>query len=958
MNGSMTMIEAQTKTTERLAITIKNTPPRSMPVPDVVVDDSRDDYLTAFGKSTLKDRYLTEDESFQDRFANCVRYYADDKDHAQRMYDYISNLWCIPSTPVLANGGTLKGNLISCFVNEVEDSLDGIQDVWEENVWLGSRGGGLGTYYSNVRSLGEIAGLNGKTSGAMSFIKVNDSLVSCISQGLNRRGAGAIYMDVSHPEIETFIEMRKTAGGDPNRKAPNLHHGVCISDAFMEAVENGDEWALISPKTGIEIERVDAQGLMAKILMTRVETGEPYLLFSDTIRRSTPEHHRRSGLHPKTSNLCVAPETRILTHNGYVRIEDVAGTEQEVWNGKQWSVAQVAKTGENQKLVEVHLSNGVVLSVTEYHKWKIQIGYGNWATNSKMVATHELQIGDKLVKPNFAVVEGGIEGDLDFAYRNGFYTADGTSQSNGTHERIYLYGEKRDLLPIFQEMDHRRISEFENGGKRHAIYYNPGELLPKFTVPMDCDVSTKLAWFAGFLDGDGTIARNGDTESIQCSSVNLEFLREVRLMLTTLGVDAKIGLMKEAGNYMLPDGKGGDASYYCQATYRLFLTAGDSQRLLQLGLRLNRLKIAMRDTQRDAGGFVTVIDIIDNGRFDDTYCFNEPLEHMGVFEGILTGNCCEITLPTGPDHHGIDRTALCCLFQLNLEMWDAWNKHPTFISDVARYMDNVLQDFIDNAGEKFVKSRYSASRERSIGIGTMGFHSFLQSKNISFESAMAKVWNLKFFSHIRGKLDDASVELAHERGACPDAAEHGIMERFSYKMAQAPTASVSIICGTTSPGIDPITANIFTQKTLDGSFEVKNRHLVELLTKLGKNTKEVWNSINDNDGSVYHLDFLTDQEKDVYKTAFEINPRWLIDFAADRAPFICQAQSLNLWVEPDIHKRDLWKLHQLIWKSGIKTAYYLRSKSIQRADSTTSNGTSFLTRTYVKVDYEVCVACE
>lgn len=606
----------------RLAINISNPPHRTMGVPDVVIDTSRDDLLSAFGKSTLKDRYLTENEGIQDRFANCVRYYADDPAHAQRMYEYNSKLWCIPSTPVLANGGTRKGNLISCYVNEVEDSLEGIQNVWAENVWLGSRGGGLGTYYNNVRSLGESAGLNGKTSGAMSFIKVNDALVSCISQGVNRRGAGAVYMDISHPEIETFLEMRKPTGGDPNRKAPNLHHGVCISDAFMLAVERGEEWPLISPKDGREMDRVDAQTLMAKLLMARVSDGEPYILFTDTMKRATPEHHKRSGLHPKTSNLCS-----------------------------------------------------------------------------------------------------------------------------------------------------------------------------------------------------------------------------------------------------------------------------------------------------------------------------------------------EITLPTGIDHHGVDRTAVCCLFQLNLETWDQWCDHPTFILDVARYVDNVLQDFIDNAGDKFVKARYSASRERSIGIGTMGFHSFLQQKQIPFESVMAKVWNFKFFKHIRSQLDAASVTLAEERGACPDAAEHGIMERFSYKMAQAPTASVSIIANV-SASIDPITANIYTHKTLDGSFEVRNKYLEKVLDTYGMNTIKVWNSINDKNGSVSHLEFLSDEEKSVFRTAFEIDPRYLIDYASDRAPFICQAQSLNIWIEPDIHKRDLWKIHQLIWKKGIKSAYYLRSKSIQRADSTTSSGTNFATKEYVKVDYEVCQSCQ
>ena len=952
------MIDTQIETTTRHAITTRNAITRYSNVPDVIVDDSLDALLTDFSKATLRDRYLTDIETPQDRFANCVRYYANDAEHAQRMYSYIARLWCMPATPILSNGGTIKGNLISCFLSEVEDSLEGIINSWVENSWLAAKGGGTGIYYGKVRSRGERAGVNGKTTGAMSFIKVNDSLTTCISQGSLRRGSSAIYMDINHPEIEYFVDMRMEAGGDPAFKAINLHHGVLITDAFYEAAIKDEDFELISPHDGKVVKKVKARALFEKILEMRMAKGEPYIVNIDTVNRSIPEHHKRSGLKVTTSNLCVAPETRILTREGYKIIAHCAGTQQEVWNGKQWSLAQVEQTGINQKLVEVHLSNGAVLNVTEYHKWKLQIGYGDWKSNTKMVETRELQIGDKLVKPNFTVVEGGEDVDLDYCYRSGFYTADGTMQSNGKAKRIYLYGEKRELLPYFASTSHKRISEYENDGKRHAIYYDDEDLSPKYSVPFGTSIASRLAWLAGFLDGDGTVTRNGTCETIQVCSIHQEFMEDLRLLLTTLGVDSKYSINREAGQYELPDGNGGLSLYNCADVYRMCITAGDTQRLLDLGLDLRRLKIEKRKTQRDAHQFVTVLKVVDNGRMSNTYCFNEPLEHMGVFEGVLTGNCSEITLPTGRDHHDRMRTAVCCLFQTNFETFDEWKDDPNFIKDIAYFMDNVLQDFIDNSGEKFINARYSAKQERSIGVGMMGFHSFLQKKMIPFESAMAKALNIKYFKHLRAGMDKASRELAEERGACPDAAEHGIMERFSCKLALAPTASVSIIAGT-SPGGDPIAANYYQQKTLDGTFSVRNKYLEKLLDQYDRNTEDVWTSILDNLGSVAHLDFLTDHERNVFKTSFEINPRWYIEHAVDRTPYICQSQSLNLWVPPTINKRDLLMLHIEGWKRGIKSWYYLRSFSIQRADSTSGHERTIKSFAFSEnTNYEECLACQ
>ncbi len=591
----------------------------------IKINRSKDLKLTDFGKATLSDRYLGQNESYQDLFARVASIYADDNLHAQRIYNYISNLWFMPATPILSNGGTERGLPISCFLNEAGDSLDGILDLWSENVWLAAKGGGIGSYWGNLRSIGEKIGRVGKTSGIIPFIKVMDSLTMAISQGSLRRGSAACYLPIDHPEIEEFIEMRRPTGGDPNRKTLNLHHGVLVSDAFMRAVETNSEWALKSPKDGIIQTTLSARNLWIRLLTARVETGEPYIIFVDTVNRLIPQHHKLAGLNVKTSNLCS-----------------------------------------------------------------------------------------------------------------------------------------------------------------------------------------------------------------------------------------------------------------------------------------------------------------------------------------------EITLPTGIDKDGNDRTAVCCLSSLNLETYEEWKDDPNFIEDVMRFLDNVLTDFINRAPNTFKDAKYSALRERSVGLGVMGFHSFLQKNSIPLESVMSKSWNNKIFKHIQISVDQASKKLAEERGSCPDAEEYGFKERFSNKTAIAPTASISIICGGASPGVEPIAANSYTHKTLSGSYNVRNKYLKKLLEKHGKNDDETWSTITTNQGSVSHLDFLTDHEKDLFKTAFELNQKWIIELGSDRTPYVSQAQSINIFLPADVHKKELHQIHFQAWKKGLKSLYYCRSKSIQRAENI-NNGlstTATVKKTKEDQDYEECLSCQ
>ena len=596
---------------------------------DLKPNYERDKNLTDFGKATLLDRYLLPGEKFQDMFIRVSKKYSDNYEHGKRIYDYMSMLWFMPATPVLSNGGAERGLPISCFLNSVRDSLDGILSKWGENVWLASNGGGIGTYWGEVRSIGEKVKGNGQTSGIIPFVRVMDSLTLAISQGALRRGSAACYLDVHHPEIEEFLEIRKPSG-DFNRKSLNLHHGLNITDEFMECVKENKEFSLRSPKNNEVLRTINARELWQKILETRMSTGEPYLVFVDTVNKTMSKHQKESGLKVTTSNLCS-----------------------------------------------------------------------------------------------------------------------------------------------------------------------------------------------------------------------------------------------------------------------------------------------------------------------------------------------EIMLHTGLDHMGKERTAVCCLSSVNLEKWDEWQSEPKFVEDIMRFLDNVLEDFISRAPESMKNAVYSAMRERSVGLGAMGFHSFLQKKNIPFESSLAKSWNMKFFKHIRTEADKASWLLAIEKGACPDALEKGVKARFSHKLAIAPTASISIICGGTSACIEPIPANIYTHKTLSGSFTVKNKYLERKLEEKNLNTEKVWQSILENEGSVSHLDDLNQDEKNCFKTAFEIDQRWIVEFAADRTPYICQSQSINLFLSSDINKWDLMMLHWKAWETGVKSLYYCRSKSIQRAsyagvegDNTKAWPQKSLSEDVDKNDYDECLSCQ
>jgi ribonucleoside-diphosphate reductase alpha chain len=591
------------------------------------IDLERDKLFDELGIKRLKESYMRDDEtSPQHRLAYVSKAFGSNPEHTQRLYDHASKHWLSYSTPILSFGRSKKGLPISCFLNFIEDTAEGLVENYSETSWLSMFGGGVGIGFG-IRSASD------KSTGVMPHLKTYDASSLAYRQGRTRRGSYAAYLDINHPDIVSFIEMRKPTG-DPNVRCLNLHHGINIPDAFMEIIERcmvdpttNDDWDLVDPHSGEVRETVSAKRLWEQILELRMHTGEPYLHFIDTSNRELPQHLKDLGLKVHQSNLCS-----------------------------------------------------------------------------------------------------------------------------------------------------------------------------------------------------------------------------------------------------------------------------------------------------------------------------------------------EIILPTNEQ-----RTAVCCLSSLNLETYDEWKNDTQFLKDVAEMLDNVLQYFIDNAPDSIKRARYSAERERSIGIGALGFHAYLQRNGIAFEGVMAKVANNKIFKSIREKLDDVNQILGKERGEAPDAIGTG--QRFSHLMAVAPNASSSIILRNTSPSVEPYRANAYRQDTLSGSFLNKNRWLDKVIRKhlsledgtdSGKYA-DIWSSIIANDGSVQHLDWMDENTKEVFKTSMEIDQRWVIEHAADRQQYIDQAQSLNVFFRPDSHIKYIHAIHFLAWKKGLKTMYYLRSEKIGKADKVSKK----IEREVIKelnmseiAGGEICLACE
>jgi ribonucleotide reductase alpha subunit len=748
----------------------------------ITIDNTKNQLLDDLSFTRLRDSYMSSGEtSPQERFAHvALSFCGGDQELAQRLYNYISNLWLSPSSPQLSFGRTKQGLPIACFLPYLPDTTRGLIDTWAEVSELSVIGGGIGLGIG-IRQPDE------KSVGIIPHLRTYDASCTAFKQGQTRRGSYAAYLDISHPEIVSFLNSRRVSGvgGDYNYKLMNIHNGVNITDQFMrkvwfvskfgpiakmtstsharaeldrtidlfrnslkpihpeanleqltvdnlkEELERVDKFNLVDPHTGCVFETVSAVNLWERILVTRAETGEPYLHFIDTSNQYLPEFQKKLGLSIKQSNLCVVGETMILTKNGEIPIKSLVGQRTSVWNGEAWSDVNVVQTGVLQSLVRISVSNGTSIVCTPYHKF--------------------------LVLEEHATIKNMKRLDAKDLYK-GF-------------EILYFYQD---------------------------------------------------------------------------------------LKMTTVTVTAINHLMQKA----------------------------------------------------------------------NTYCFSESFNNAGVFNGILTGQCSEITLPT--DEH---RTAVCCLASLNLDYFDKWCDNSEFYLDVAKYLDNVLQYFIDHAPRTLKRAIHSAQSERAIGVGTLGFHSYLQSKSIPIESMEAYHLNNKIFKIISSNLSKMNFLLGKTRGEAPDCVGTG--RRFSHLMAIAPNATSSIIMGNTSPSCEPFRANVYTQDTISGSYTTYNKHLKKLLSEKiqdASRLNDIYSSIKARDGSVQHLDILSKHEKEVFKTWPEIDQMVLIRLAAARQRYVDQSQSVSLFFKPNESKLSVHKTHLEAWLVGLKTLYYYRSSKILVTD--------------------------
>ena len=924
----------------------------SKTAPKIKIDYERDNLLSEQGKKLMHSFYmLPSEKSPQEAFARAAESYCmGDYDFAQRIYDYASKLWFMFASPVLSNAPedrkTWKSMPISCYLNYVPDNINGQMDAFLEMAALSVSGGGVGSH-NGIRAISE------KAPGPIPYMKTLDSGIGYYRQGATRRGSLAYYMDIDHPDIVEHIKFRIPTGGDVTRKADNrknFHNAVNITHEFTDAVLNDENFDLKCPHSGEVRETIKARDLWEMILETRVLTGEPYLHFIDVANDNLPETQKKLGLKINGSNLCVAPETKILTENGYETICDLEDEEVSVWNGEEFSDVVVRKTGENQKLIKVVTDSGYDLDCTEYHKFYVVDSYHS---APREIEAKDLKPGMKLIKFDLPVVTKG-EKTLDDAYINGFYSGDGCLTQEG--QRVYLYHEKRELSHLFEGGSEWTVQEEYNRQYKH--YEN---LKEKYFVPSsDYDVQSKLDWLAGFADADGCIYRNGTNEQLIMSSIEKEFLKEIQMMLQTLGVSSKIKLLSEEGMRMLPanDGSGELKEFFCNQSWRLLITSYDLFRLTQLGFKTNRLKFNTRMPQRDAKRFITVEEIVDTGRYDDTFCFTEHKRHMGMFNGILTGQCSEIELATSEE-----RTAVCALSSVNAEKEDEW-KDTNMIADLIRLIDNVIQIFVDNAPDTLSKAVYSASRERSIGLGVMGFHGYLMKNMIPFESGgfgSAVQANHKLFRMIKDQAVRSSQQLAIERGEAPDMEGTGM--RNAHLLAIAPNSNSSAICNCT-PSIEPIKNNAYVHTTRAGTFLVKNPYLDKYIKSLNLDEateKALWKQIVDDDGSIQNVsdDIISQDAKKVFKTANEIDQHWLVQHGEDRAQYICQGQSLNLFFPSNSDRAYVNSVYLKAMRGKkLKALYYHRTENKQQADTVKDVSRQALQDWKDDGDESVCIACE
>jgi ribonucleoside-diphosphate reductase alpha chain len=900
-----------------------------------------------------------------------------DLDRAFETYDLLSQKFFIHATPTNFNAGTPRQQLSSCFLQAMKaDSIVGIYDTLKDCALISKHAGGIGLHIHDIRAKGSlIRGTNGTSNGIVPMLRNFNDTARYVDQGGGKRnGSFAIYLEPWHADVEDFLKLKLNTGSEEER-CRDLFYALWIPDLFMERVEQNKPWTLFCPseapgladvygdefralyekyeQEGRGRKQVDAQKLWFKVLDSQIETGTPYLLYKDAANQKSNQKNLGTI---KSSNLCVAPETYVLTDKGQIQISEMAGQEVNVWNGEKWSKTTVLKTGEQQKLITVYLSNGAQITCTPYHKFIVRSGYTDKSSikDATRIEAWELKEGMKLAKHSLDIVQGN-NNDMKYPYTHGFFCGDGTyhHNSNGyVSKGLSLYGDKKNLIQHLQI----RSSSYKEDAQGKINTMLPDDLSEKYDVPINSSLQCRLQWLAGLLDSDGTVARNGTNEALQVASIHVEFLDRVRLMLQTMGINSKVTFSQPARVTLMPDGKGGRKEYNCKELHRLLISSSSVHQLKELGLVCHRLQIVGDKPQRNAEQFVTVLSVQDNGRVDDTYCFNEPENHAGVFNGILTGNCTEIIEYSSPDE-----TAVCNLASIALPTYVEQKQfNYNMLRKVVKVAIKNLNRVIDINFYPTPETKRSNMRHRPVGLGVQGLADVFALMRVPWESEKAAELNQRIFEHIYFAAVESSCECAQQDGpyetiagspmsqgifqydmwnTTPLTLDDGTLDwedlkarvkahgvRNSLLMAPMPTASTSQILGF-NECIEPFTSNIYTRRTLAGEFIVINKHLMRDLEKLGIWSEMMKQQIIARNGSVQGIDQVPESIQKLYKTSWEIKQKTLIDLAVGRGAFICQSQSLNLFVA-DPNYAKLTSMHFYAWKQGLKTGlYYLRTRA-------------------------------
>ncbi len=954
---------------------------------DAHIDYERDFLFDYFGFKTLERAYLiksTEGKILERPQHMWMRvalalWGSIDLQRAFQTYDMMSQKLFTHATPTLFNAGTPRQQLSSCFLLAMSnDSIQGIYKTLADCAQISKYAGGIGLHVHNIRAKGSIIrGTNGNGNGLAPLLRVYNNTARYVDQGGGRRnGSFAMYLEPWHADVEDFLRLKLNTGAEEDR-ARDLFYAMWVPDLFMKRVEEDGTWTLFCPDEapgladvyGEKFEElymkyeaegrgrktVSAQKLWFQILDTQMETGTPYLLYKDAANSKSNQKNLGTI---KSSNLCVAPETYILTDKGQYQISELAGQSVNVWNGDKWSQTTITKTGENQRLVTVHLSNGAQITCTPYHKFIIRNTYHERVSikEATRVEASNLKEGMKLCKFNLQIVEGNKENDIPYPYTHGFFCGDGTCHNNRSGyigKGLSLYGDKKALIPHLQI----RSSSFKEDAMGRINTMLPDEIPDKYYVPINASVKCRLEWLAGLLDSDGSVSRNGSNESLQISSIHFEFLDRVRLMLQTLGVQSKVTLSFGDRKTLLPDGKGGRKEYDCKPLWRLLISSSAVHILKLIGLTCHRLQITGDEPQRNAEQFVTVVSVVDDGRTDDTYCFNEPENHAGVFNGILTGNCTEVIQYTDSTE-----TAVCNLASMALPSFV--EADGTFNYEKLRQATHtVIQNLnrvIDINYYPVPEAKKSNMRHRPVGLGVQGLADVFALMKLSWDSAEAADVNARIFEHMYYAAVETSVGLALEQepyetfdgspasqgklqpdlwGITPRTETDGSLDwkglrakvrihgmRNSLLLAPMPTASTSQILGF-NEAIEPITSNLYTRRTLAGEYVMVNKYLLKELMEIGIWSEHMKQMIVANNGSVLGIPGIPEDIQLRYRTAWELKQKTLIDLAADRGAFVCQSQSLNLFVADATYSK-LTSMHFYGWRKGLKTGcYYLRTKA-------------------------------